>query len=66
MKKRAPILLSLVLPVYLFGVSDFELINHNSKEMTGDGVYVGVIDSAINDQHPNLAGKILGQERILE
>lgn len=62
MKKRAPILLSLVLPVYLFGVSDFELINHNSKEMTGDGVYVGVIDSAINDKHPNLAGKILGQE----
>lgn len=62
MKKRAPILLSLVLPVYLFGVSDFELINHNSKDMTGDGVYVGVIDSAINKDHPSLQGQI--QEQI--
>lgn len=61
MKKRAPILLSLVLPVYLFGVTDFELINHNSKEVSGNGVYVGVIDSAINNQHPNLAGKIEDQ-----
>lgn len=62
MKKRSPILLSLVLPVYLFGVSDFELINHNSKKMTGDGVYVGVIDSAINKDHPSLQGQI--QEQI--
>lgn len=61
MKKRVPILLSLVLPVYLFGVTDFELINHNSKEVSGNGVYVGVIDSAINNQHPNLAGKIEDQ-----
>ncbi|MBO7154431.1 MAG: S8 family serine peptidase, partial [Campylobacter sp.] len=62
MKKRAPILLSLVLPVYLFGVSDFELINHIDKKMTGDGVYVGVIDSAINKDHPSLQGQI--QEQI--
>lgn len=62
MKKRAPVLLSLVLPVYLFGVSDFELINHIDKKMTGDGVYVGVIDSAINDKHPSLQDKILEQK----
>lgn len=62
MKKRAPILLSLVLPAYLFGVSDFELINHIDKKMTGDGVYVGVIDSAINKDHPSLQGQI--QEQI--
>ena len=62
MKKRAPILLSLVLPVYLFGVTDFELINHNSKEVSGNGVYVGIIDSAINKDHPSLKDKILEQE----
>lgn len=59
---RSSIALSFILPVYLFGVSDFELINHVDKDVTGDGVYVGVIDSAINDKHPSLAGKILGQE----
>lgn len=59
---RSSIALSLILPIYLFGVSDFELINHADKSITGDGVYVGVIDSAINDKHPSLAGKILGQE----
>ncbi|MBR6612826.1 MAG: S8 family serine peptidase, partial [Campylobacter sp.] len=56
------IALSFILPIYLFGVSDFELINHVDKDVTGDGVYVGVIDSAINKDHPSLAGKILGQE----
>ena len=59
---RSSIALSFILPIYLFGVSDFELINHVDKSITGDGVYVGVIDSAINDKHPSLAGKILGQE----
>lgn len=59
---RSSIALSFILPIYLFGVSDFELINHVDKDVTGDGVYVGVIDSAINDKHPSLAGKILGQE----
>ncbi len=59
---RSSIALSFILPIYLFGVSDFELINHVDKSITGDGVYVGVIDSAINKDHPSLAGKILGQE----
>lgn len=59
---RSSIALSFILPIYLFGVSDFELINHVDKSVTGDGVYVGVIDSAINDKHPSFAGKILGQE----
>lgn len=59
---RSSIALSFILPVYLFGVSDFELINHVDKSITGDGVYVGVIDSAINKDHPSLQGQI--QEQI--
>ncbi|WP_096017771.1 S8 family serine peptidase [Campylobacter lanienae] len=53
--------LSLILPIYLFGVTDFELINYNDKSVTGDGVFVGVIDSAINKDHPNLSGQIVDQ-----
>ncbi|MDL0095794.1 S8 family serine peptidase [Campylobacter vicugnae] len=59
---RSSIVLSFILPIYLFGVSDFELINHADKSITGDGVYVGVIDSAINDKHPSLQDKILEQK----
>lgn len=59
---RSSIALSFILPIYLFGVSDFELINHVDKDVTGDGVYVGVIDSAINKDHPSLQGQI--QEQI--
>ncbi|RAZ51017.1 S8 family serine peptidase, partial [Campylobacter hyointestinalis] len=54
--------LLLIIPIYLFGVTDFELINYNDKSVTGDGVFVGVIDSAINKDHPNLSGQI--QEQI--
>ncbi|WP_096028515.1 S8 family serine peptidase [Campylobacter lanienae] len=53
--------LSLILPMYLFGLTDFELINYNDKSVTGDGVFVGVIDSAINKDHPNLSGQIVDQ-----
>lgn len=59
---RSSIALSFILPIYLFGVSDFELINHVDKSVTGDGVYVGVIDSAINKDHPSLQGQV--QEQI--
>ncbi|WP_086276745.1 S8 family serine peptidase [Campylobacter vicugnae] len=59
---RSSIALSFILPIYLFGVSDFELINHVDKDVTGDGVYVGVIDSAINKDHPSLQGQV--QEQI--
>lgn len=59
---RSSIALSFILPIYLFGVSDFELINHVDKSITGDGVYVGVIDSAINDKYPSLRGQV--QEQI--
>ncbi|WP_086232265.1 S8 family serine peptidase [Campylobacter devanensis] len=54
--------LSFILPIYLFGVTDFELINYNDKSVSGDGVFVGVIDSAINKDHPSLSGQI--QEQI--
>ena len=59
---RSSSALSFILPIYLFGVSDFELINHVDKDVTGDGVYVGVIDSAINKDHPSLQGQV--QEQI--
>lgn len=59
---RSSVALSFILPIYLFGVSDFELINHIDKSITGDGVYVGVIDSAINKDHPSLQGQV--QEQI--
>ena len=59
---RSSVALSFILPIYLFGVSDFELINHVDKSITGDGVYVGVIDSAINKDHPSLQGQV--QEQI--
>ena len=51
--------LSLILPIYLFGLTDFELINYNDKSVTGSGVFVGVIDGAINKDHPNLSGQIV-------
>ncbi|WP_086245132.1 S8 family serine peptidase [Campylobacter devanensis] len=54
--------LSFIFPIYLFGVTDFELINYNDKSVSGDGVFVGVIDSAINKDHPSLSGQI--QEQI--
>ncbi|WP_086290674.1 S8 family serine peptidase [Campylobacter devanensis] len=53
--------LSFILPIYLFGVTDFELINYNDKSVSGDGVFVGVIDSAINKNHPSLSGQIQDQ-----
>lgn len=59
---RSSVALSFILPIYLFGVSDFELINHVDKDVTGDGVYVGVIDSTINKDHPSLQGQV--QEQI--
>lgn len=59
---RSSVALSFIFPIYLFGVSDFELINHVDKDVTGDGVYVGVIDSAINKDHPSLQGQV--QEQI--
>ncbi len=59
---RSSVALSFIFPIYLFGVSDFELINHVDKDATGDGVYVGVIDSAINKDHPSLQGQV--QEQI--
>ncbi|MEE3704651.1 S8 family serine peptidase [Campylobacter sp. CX2-8023-23] len=58
---KSSIKLSLILPIYLFGVTDFELINYNDKSVTGDGVFVGVIDSAINKDHPSLSGQIQDQ-----
>ncbi|HEB9328718.1 TPA: S8 family serine peptidase [Campylobacter coli] len=45
-------------------LSDFELINvskAHDQGITGQGVIVGVIDSPINQNHPDFKDKILGQ-----
>ncbi|EDA5019262.1 S8 family serine peptidase [Campylobacter upsaliensis] len=62
MKKS--IFLSFVTILNLHALSDQELIG--SKEayeltITGDGIRVGVIDSAINGEHPSLKDKVLEQ-----
>ena len=58
---KSSVKLSLILPMCLFGVTDFELINYNDKSVTGNGVFVGVIDSEINKDHPSLSGQIQDQ-----
>lgn len=62
MKKS--IVLSFVTILNLYALSDQELIG--SKEaykltITGDGIKVGVIDSAISGEHPSLKDKVLEQ-----
>ncbi|WP_270959908.1 S8 family serine peptidase [Campylobacter upsaliensis] len=62
MKKS--IFLSFVTILNLHALSDQELIG--SKEayeltITGNGINVGVIDSAISGEHPSLKDKVLGQ-----
>ncbi|EAK4846721.1 autotransporter domain-containing protein [Campylobacter coli] len=45
-------------------LNDFELINvskAHDQGITGQGIIVGVIDSPINQNHPNFKDKILGQ-----
>ncbi|HEC1547182.1 TPA: S8 family serine peptidase [Campylobacter upsaliensis] len=62
MKKS--IFLSFIIVFNVYALSDQELIG--SKEaykltITGDGINVGVIDSAINGEHPSLKSKVLEQ-----
>ncbi len=62
MKKS--IFLSFIIVFNGYALSDQELIG--SKEaykltITGDGINVGVIDSAISGEHPSLKGKVLEQ-----
>ncbi|EAL0006461.1 autotransporter domain-containing protein [Campylobacter upsaliensis] len=62
MKKS--IFLSFIIVFNGYALSDQELIG--SKEaykltITGDGIRVGVIDSAISGEHPSLKDKVLGQ-----
>ncbi|MBS4240403.1 S8 family serine peptidase [Campylobacter vulpis] len=62
MKKS--IILSFVTILNLHALSDKELIGLQEAytlTITGDGIEVGVIDSAINGEHPSLKDKVLGQ-----
>lgn len=62
--KNISFLLSIGIFTQAIALSDFELINvskaHN-QGITGQDIIVGVIDSPINQNHPDFKGKILDQ-----
>lgn len=62
--KNISFLLSIGIFTQTMALSDFELINvskAHDQGITGQGVIVGVIDSPINQNHPDFKDKILGQ-----
>ncbi len=62
--KNISFLLSIGIFTQAMALSDFELINvskAHDQGITGQGIIVGVIDSPINQSHPNFKDKILGQ-----
>lgn len=62
--KNISFLLSIGIFTQAMALSDFELINvskAHDQGITGQGVIVGVIDSPINQNHPDFKDKILGQ-----
>lgn len=62
--KNISFLLSIGIFTQAMALSDFELINvskAHDQGITGQGIIVGVIDSPINQNHPNFKDKILGQ-----
>ncbi|HEB7534439.1 TPA: S8 family serine peptidase [Campylobacter coli] len=62
--KNISFLLSIGIFTQAMALSDFELINvskAHDQGITGQGIIVGVIDSPINQNHPNFKDKILDQ-----
>lgn len=62
--KNISFLLSIGIFTQAMALSDFELINvskAHDQGITGQGIIVGVIDSPINQSHPNFKDTILGQ-----
>ncbi|OOX93950.1 hypothetical protein BOO83_07465 [Campylobacter coli] len=62
--KNISFLLSIGIFTQAIALSDFELINvskAHDQGITGQDIIVGVIDSPINQSHPNFKDKILGQ-----
>ncbi len=62
--KNISFLLSIGIFTQAMALSDFELINvskAHDQGITGQGIIVGVIDSPINQNHPDFKGKILDQ-----
>lgn len=62
--KNISFLLSIGIFTQAMALSDFELINvskAHDQGITGQGIIVGVIDSPINQNHPDFKDKILGQ-----
>ncbi|EAH8344080.1 autotransporter domain-containing protein [Campylobacter coli] len=62
--KNISFLLSIGIFTQAIALSDFELINvskAHDQGITGQGIIVGVIDSPINQNHPDFKGKILDQ-----
>lgn len=46
---------------YVYGLEKIKIpeVNARNPTLTGEGVSVGVIDTGINDRHPDLKGKVL-------
>lgn len=62
--KNISFLLSIGIFTQAMALSDFELINvskAHDQDITGQGIIVGVIDSPINQNHPDFKDKILDQ-----
>lgn len=62
--KNISFLLSIGIFTQAMALNDFELINvskAHDQGITGQGIIVGVIDSPINQNHPDFKDKILGQ-----
>ncbi|EPP1520627.1 S8 family serine peptidase [Campylobacter coli] len=62
--KNISFLLSIGIFTQAMALSNFELINvlkAHDQGITGQGIIVGVIDSPINQNHPDFKGKILDQ-----
>ncbi|MCR8685329.1 S8 family serine peptidase, partial [Campylobacter ureolyticus] len=48
-----------------YDLINLDNVRQNSPEMDGSGVIVGILDTAINTNHPSFEGKHLGTEGVL-
>lgn len=48
-----------------YDLINLDNVRQNSPEIDGDGIVVGILDTAINTNHPSFKGKHLGTEGVL-
>ena len=48
-----------------YDLINLDNVRQNSPEIDGDGIVVGILDTAINTNHPSFEGKHLGTEGVL-